>query len=256
MQNSQEQHITTFSFAEVERRVFDRNFLDTVVVELRYPTYLRLNESEPRAISESIRCRFPIYELKSEMQLTPLGTTNPQPVYQFTTRQGDPILEISASRLGLVTRKYQSFENMSSHVECLIEKVVPHLDTNFFTRVGLRYINRVSQIQESGIDVLDWINSDLVLPAAGGEIGTVSNMKSELTGKLKEGNYTFRYGLAPASSGERRSFLLDWDYYSEDIEVIKCIKLLNTFHDLHFPFFWWALGKKAKQVIENTTDND
>lgn len=60
MQDSDEQRITTFNFPEVERQVFKRNFLDTVVIELRYPTYLRLKETEPLDISESIRERFPI----------------------------------------------------------------------------------------------------------------------------------------------------------------------------------------------------
>ena len=31
----------------VWQRIFDRNYLDTVAIELRYPTYLRLKEKEP-----------------------------------------------------------------------------------------------------------------------------------------------------------------------------------------------------------------
>ena len=256
MQNSDTRRIRTFNFPEVERKVFKKNFLETVVIELRYPTYLRLNEGEPLQISEMIRDEFPIYEHSSEMQVTPLGTTKPQPVYKFTTRQEDPVLEISASKLVLVTQRYRSFDVLSSHIDYLIENVVPHLDTTFFTRIGLRYMNRVAGIQQGGIDILDWINNSLIAPVAGGEIGTINNMKSEITGQFDEGDYTFRFGLSPLSNqSNEHSFLLDWDYYREDVEVQECMLNLKAFHDVHFPFFWWALGEKAKKVLENETNN-
>lgn len=182
------------------------------------------------------------------MQMTPLGTTNPQPVYRFITRKKDPVLDISASSLVLTTKKYKSFEDFLSHIQFLLDRAISHVDTPFFTRVGLRYINNISGIQQNGADILEWINSDLIMPVAGRKIGAISNMKNELAGQFKEGDYTFRYGLSPASK-KARNFVLDWDYYSEDVEVKECINLLNTFHVLHFPFFWWTLGEKAKNAL-------
>ena len=253
MPSSGERQITPFNFPVVERRVFDRNFLDTVVIELRYPTYLRLKEKEPLDISESIRERFPIYEPRKDIQITPLGTTDPQSIHTFTTRKKDPVVSISTSNLALTTKKYKSFEDFSSYIAFLIERVIPHVDTTFFTRVGLRYINNVSGIQQSGEDILEWINSDLVKPVAGGEIGTIGNMKNELSGPLKgEGGYTFRYGLSPPSQ-KTRTFVLDWDYYKEDVEVTDCMDLLKAFHHVHFPFFWWTLGEKAREALNNGT---
>ena len=250
------QHADTiqyFRFPPSERKDYDRNYLVTVAIELRYPTYLRLKETEPTEISEALRERFPRYERGSQMEMTPLGTTDPQPVYKFATRQNDPVVDISASNMVLVAKRYKSFEEFSSYVSFLIDNCVSHLATTFFTRVGLRYINNVSGFDETGSDILEWINNDLVKPVAGGEIGTVSNMTGELTGPLEGiGNYTFRYGLSPPSQ-EARRFVLDWDYYKEDVEVEHCMELLQNFHDAHFPFFWWALGKNAKEALENGT---
>ena len=184
MPSSGEQQIIPFNFPAAERKVFERNFLDTVVIELRYPTYLRLKEKEPLDISEAIRERFPRYVLEKKMQMTPLGTTDPLPVYTFATKAKDPVMSISISNLALTTKKYKSFENFSSHVAFLIERAIPHVDTTFFTRVGLRYVNKVAGIQKTGEDILEWINHDLVSPVAGREIGTINNMKNELTGQL------------------------------------------------------------------------
>ena len=253
MHTSSEQQVSTFNFPNIERKVFQKNYLDTVVIELRYPTYLRLNEKEPLDISDSIRKRFPLYEQNKEMQMTPLGTTEPQPYYQFTTRVKDPVISISASNLALTTKKYKSFEDFSSHIEFLITHAIPHVDTTFFTRVGLRYINNITGIQTGGVDVLDWINKVFISPLASGEIGTINNMESKLSGQLPiGGGYTFRYGLSPLSR-EERTYLLDWDYYKENVEVGDCMGLLKSFHDVHLPFFWWALGKKAREALQNGT---
>ena len=250
---TQPKEITHFQFPPVDREIFDQNYLETVVIELRYPTYLRLREKEPLEISEAIRAKFPIYDLGRRMDVTPLGTTDSQPVYTFTPRQKDPVFELSTSKILLTTKKYKSFDNFSAHIEFIVEQCLPYLDTTFFTRVGLRYINAVSGIHETGSDILDWITNDLVKPVAGGEVGSVYSMKSELTGPLREGgSYTFRYGLPPASPGMRK-FVLDWDYYKENVEVGDCMDVLKAFHRVHFPFFWWALGGKAREALKNGT---
>lgn len=243
--------IRYFNFPQIERQIFEKNYLDTVVIELRYPTYLRLKEKEPVEISERIREQFPKYEPSQQMQMTPLGTTDPQPIYKFTTRQNDPALDISASNIVLVTKKYKSFEDFSTSMAFVVERCVPLLKTNFFTRVGLRYINNVSGIHPTGNDVLDWINPELVNPVGGNEIGIVHHMRNEVAGPLEGGgNYTFRYGLSPPVEGVRK-FVLDWDYSREDVEVDDCIDLLSAFHNVHFPFFWWSLGEKAREALKN-----
>ena len=245
--------IRYLSFPSVERKVFDSNFLERVIVELRYPTYLPLNDSEPTEISKAIRDRFPLYEQEKQMQMTPLGTTDPQRIYKFATRKKDPVVEISTSVMTLVTIEYKSFEILSDHLSFLLSNCIKFLETSFFTRVGLRFINHVSGIAPTGKDIRNWINKDLVYPIASAELGTVSAMRSEISGPLENGgNYTFRYGLSPPSPGPRK-FVLDWDYYEEDVEVEQCNELLDRFHIAHFPFFWWALGEKAKEALENGT---
>ena len=122
--DKQTKEISHFQFPPVERIIFDRNYLDTVAIELRYPTYLRLKEKEPLEISEAIRERFPLYDPGRQMEMTPLGTTTPEPVYKFSTKQRDPILDISASNIVLATKGYKSFEDFSSHIEFLLERCI------------------------------------------------------------------------------------------------------------------------------------
>ena len=45
-----EDTVRYFNFPKVERKVFERNFLDQVIIELRFPTLLRMKEKEPSEI--------------------------------------------------------------------------------------------------------------------------------------------------------------------------------------------------------------
>ncbi len=248
-------HSSLFKFPIVERKVFKNNFLKDVIVELRFPTFLRLKESEPVGISEAIRSQFPIYDPSQQMQMTPLGTTDRQPVYRFLNRKQDKAVEITASHLVLSCKgiAYMSFDDFLETIEFLVKACTPHLETDFFTRVGLRYVNFVGGMQSNGTDLKAWINQELVAPV-GGEIGSVHSAWTELAGPLMDGaGYTFRYGLSPPSESQNRQFVLDWDYNKQSVEVGDCAKLLSEFHGLHYPFFWWSLGEKAKEALENGT---
>ena len=59
-------------------------------------------------------------------------------------------------------------------------------------------------MHETGADIPEWINYDLVSPVARREIGTINSMKNELSGQLTGGaGYTFRYGLSPPPQMKR-----------------------------------------------------
>ena len=181
--------------------------------------------------------------------MTPLGTTDPEPIYKFATRTRDPVVSFSASNMVLTTNRYKSFSDFFSHMAFLFEKVVPRLDTTFFTRIGLRYINHIFWDNQERAVVQDWINEELIRPMVGTAIGELDTLKSELTGSLPEqGSFTLRYAF-PNPSNESPDFVLDWDYYAEDIEVAQCENVLQSFHEIHFPFFWWSLGDRAKEAL-------
>lgn len=250
--SAQDSDIRYLNFPEVERHVFPNNFLDLVVIELRFPTLLRLKKAEPLEIQEAIFGEFPIYQSSQTMQMTPLGTTEPEPSYEFTSRKRNYKVQLSASNLVLETRDYTSFEDFLAKVEYLIGACIPLIKTDFFTRIGLRYINKIGGLPNVRNETLKWVHPSLLGPVATNEIGTVGSMKGEIAGKIESGaNYNFKYGLAPLDSGSDRTFILDYDYSRQDVEVDEVVGYLNEFHNLHLPFFWWALGKEAKGALEN-----
>lgn len=243
-----------FGFPKIEHRVFDKNYLDSAVVELRYPTLLRLSESPPVEISEALRSKFPHYQTNKRFQMTPKGTTGEQSVYQFATRSQDKGLEITSSTISLQSRNYESFDDLMEYLRFVLEECVPLLDTNFFTRIGLRFINKVAGVSFDGSDITEWINSDLTKPIGVKGIGSIAHVHSQVTGPCgPESFYLFQFGLSPTVASENRVFVLDWDYYREDVEVDSCLDQLRYFHEQHRGFFWWALGKNSQEALINGT---
>jgi uncharacterized protein (TIGR04255 family) len=245
-----EKSISYSKFPKVERKVFSHNYLDQVIIELRFPTLLSLKEREPKDIQNSIREQFPLYSPTQRMQVTPLGSTEPEPIYQFADRKGDPYIELSSSNIVLIAKHYQSFQVFEEKIEFLIERCLPFIKTDFFTRIGLRYVNNIAGIPNSLEGFNQWINPKLLSSIGGEEMGSVGDMKCEITGLLeKGGTYKFKYGLSPAQPN--RSFVLDYDYGKLDVDVDSSLETLNSFHDVHFDFFWWSLGDAAREALES-----
>ena len=202
-----------FNFPKTQQRVFEKNYLESAVVELRFPTLLRLGQGEPISLQDVLRSQFPNYQPNTQFQMTAKGTTGEKSVYQFATRSQDTVLEITSSTISLQARKYTSFENLIGHLEFVVDQCVPLLDTDFFTRIGIRFINKVAGFNTNGMDISDWINSDLTKPIGVDGLGSIAHMHSQVTGSCGQDNfYLFQYGLSPESS-DGRVFVLDWDYY-------------------------------------------
>lgn len=242
------------NFPPVERKIFSKNYLDLVLVELRFPTLLRLKKSEPQEIQEAIFNEFPLYQSSQTMQLTPLGTTEPEPAYVFSTRKQDYNVQLTASHLTLETRKYTSFEDFLEKLEYLVAACIPLLKTDFFTRVGLRYINKIGGMPNNKVRSVEWVKPSLLGPIAESAIGSVGSMKGEISGETESGTgYNFKYGLSPSNEEAEHTFILDYDYFRVDIEAGDVSAYLNEFHELHLPFFWWSLESKAKKALNDGT---
>lgn len=243
------------SMPNAERKQFNKNYLKSVVVEFRFPTLLELTLTDPVDIQKVIRERFPEYQRGSSTEIDATGARSER-TYQFLDKNGSSIVKLSSSALSFSTKKYVCYEDLRDQCGYLIDKVVPFLDTDFFTRVGMRYINKFA-IPNNMLEVPNWINADLVQYIPGGNLGSLEGMKMELAGQIdNEAHYKFRCGISDddadvAKNESSSTFMLDYDYSQFNVAKKDSIALIDNFHEHHFKFFWWCLGKKAKEDLEN-----
>ncbi|HVS34029.1 MAG TPA: TIGR04255 family protein, partial [Gemmataceae bacterium] len=143
------------AFPEHERVVYERNTLEEVSCQVRFPTILSIDAAAPAAFQEAVRAELPLYEAKSsiklpagvpaviaqrvERDLSLVGTKS----YAFSTEDRLLTLALSKEGLSLVCRKYERWEPFRKHMQRALASLVSHYNPSFFTHVCVRYKNSI-----------------------------------------------------------------------------------------------------------------
>lgn len=239
------------SVPEVKPIKFKRNYIDIAVCELRFPTLLELESKPPLNLHKHLRKKYPGYE---KLELLNNGNNEGVPGrfrYLFKSRNGDWTITIHAGALSLETRNYTEFSDFCSRLSELLDLSKSLIDSDFFTRIGLRYINKIP-IKDGVLS--GWINDELISQIISGPYGEISKHVTEIRGKTKSGEYMFRQAMS-IKDGQIDAYILDYDYSKEDVEFENALQLISDFNKENFSFFHWCLGEKAKDYLEkkNTT---
>jgi uncharacterized protein (TIGR04255 family) len=233
---------------DVERTHFEKNFIKTAVCELRFPALLEFETKPPVQLQNVLRKDFPHYERQHGVNLN-----DPQEKeirHLLRSKKGDWLVSLKSSSIAIETSRYTHFDDFLKQIRLVFDRCKPLLDTDFFTRVGLRYVNEV--IIEDG-KVEGWIKDDLVNPLAEGVYGTVDRFFQEVRGTTKFGKYTFRHGIAGVEPNKPALYTVDFDFYSESVEAEAVLSLVSDFNRESFRFFLWVIGPKVKERLGKTT---
>lgn len=223
------------------------NFIQTAVCELKFPVLLELEERLPTKFQSVLRKDFPIFNRSQAVSIHAGGSTDLPYNYAFKSRDLNWVIVLKPDSLVVETSKYTEFAEFLGKIEKILKLVGDMLDTDFFTRIGLRYIN-VIDLEDGQVD--GWINERLIAPLLGGELGTLTKYVSEIHGAFSDGQYTFRHGLnSDKNDGSKIQYVLDFDYYAEGVDYKDTKELLTKFNTQNFSFFKWTLGKKAIEKL-------
>lgn len=221
---------------------YQRNFIQTCVCELRFPSLLELESKPPTSLQQLLRKEYPLYEEQKSIDIGAPGQVRHEGNrYLFRSKNRKWSVLLRSFSIALETTAYKDFDDFTERLSSMLEKSSALLDTDFFIRVGLRYINRVPV--EDG-DLEGWINSALVLPLTSGALGDVTKYFFEGQGLTDFGLYSFRHGTDSEGS-KVQGYYLDYDYFAEGVSVDETLPLVKNFNQLNFSFFSWSLGQKA-----------
>ena len=229
---------------------FGRNFIRLAVCEVRFPTLFELeSERPPTAFSKALRKDYPTHELLKDVNINAGGLAQAT-AHAFRSRKGRWTIALRASALSLETSQYDSFAELEERLATLLEAARETIDSDFFTRVGVRYINA---LPFSVSDIREWVNPSLVSPLGEGTYGDVEEHWQSVRGTTAVGGYNFRHGLASNPEGGKKEYILDFDFYREDVLVADTVKTVRELHDLEFSMFVWSLGPKAREHLGPST---
>ena len=136
-----------------------------VICQLRFPTILSINTTEPADFQEEIRDAFPRYSRRQE-NLPPQLVKNaegkpelrPQPPvsnYTFLSEDGRWKLSLTRDFITLSTVAYPGWEEFARRLDKPLAAFIKLYHPAYFQRVGLRYVNVLSRMA-LGVEELGW----------------------------------------------------------------------------------------------------
>lgn len=235
-------HASFLTLPDVDRTRFEKNFIKTAVCELRFPALLEFETKPPVQLQKELRKDFPNYQ---RQETTQPSTQEKEIRHILKSKKGDWVVSFRPSSIAIETTKYTHFEDFFGQLESLVRKSTPLLDTDFFTRVGLRYINEI-RIEDGILE--GWIREELISPTKD-VYGPLDRFVQEVRGATASGKYTFRHGIAGADENKRDLYAIDFDFWEENVELDRVLPIVSEFNKESFRFFLWAIGPKVKERL-------
>jgi uncharacterized protein (TIGR04255 family) len=230
-------------------RVFERNPLVAVIVELRFHPVLKV-PAKVADFQDKVRTTFPAFQ-QLQTQTVSLG---PGPVhirggetYTFTKADESSVLSLATGSMSIESRHHQRREQLFGDVKVAVDALLAVYGPIAATRLGLRYVDVVDRerIAKALGRATSWdklITSPFVaIPADVAELdGTL--FACEVASPTERGAQTVRYGLI--KDGDNGvNFRLDVDRYIETaVEPANVVPTLESFANDTFAVFMAAAG--------------
>jgi uncharacterized protein (TIGR04255 family) len=225
---------------------YERNLIDIAVCELRFPTLLELERKAPEKLQKILRKKYPYFETHERAEFNSSENLPGHYRYLFRSKSQNWTVSIHSNGISLETSAYTDFEDFYEKLSDIVETSKDLIDSDFFTRVGLRYVNTVP-IEDGEIE--GWLNPSLIANLIPKPFGSIDKFVSEIRGHTHIGHYAFRHGIKSIEDYEIKAYFLDYDYFSEDIEYDDAVSLVKEFNKINFSFFDWCLGPKSRTLL-------
>lgn len=162
-------------------------------------------------------------------------------------------ISIKQSSINIETSAYTDYAEMKRRVLQMVEAASKVIDSDFFTRIGLRYINVI----DAGIDPAQgWINPALVAPISQGAFSNIQEFAGKLLLSAEDGGCLLQHGirLKPRVNGEMVApeYFIDIDSFRGEMPLDGVGDTMDSMHKQAFNLFDWCIGDKAREFL--TTD--
>lgn len=252
----------SWSVPPQEHKVFERNPLVAVVVELRFHPILKVAD-RIADFQERVRDRFPVFqELTSQfVNMGPLAPVQVRSEQLFNLRKQDDSAALSVSKgaLSLESRRHEDRATFISDAQVGIDALIDLHAPVVPTRLGLRYVDLIDkeQVEADLGRSTEWARlvSEPFLRVPTGLAGLEGTLFAcEVAAPVASGGaMTVRYGLVQDADG-RVKYRLDVDRYIEDAVDPKQIgDMLGRFADDIFAVFMAAMGPDLKAWMPERT---
>jgi uncharacterized protein (TIGR04255 family) len=246
-------------FGRYERVIYDKNPLIEVVLQVRFPTYLRLQTEPPSSFQERIISEYPHYEMQQGFEVKMMAE-NAAPNLSETKMHifvsGDKYWRVvlSSDSFSVASRKYKHWEEFKERAGYCFTNILDSYPIKVLTRVGLRYRDL---IKRSNIDKVGREWSTLINPAVLGPMGSEDfrSLPVESARWLQRfaiGDLKINFQGGVLSQEGEQSYFLDCDAsVAKEIiaEIASFQSELERLHEPIGPLFRWAITDDLHRAL-------
>lgn len=244
--------------ADIERVKYGNNPLVEVIYQLRFPTILSINASDPVQFQEEIKNDYPYYRkivqeneiVVNDVKRTVISETN----HEFVNEEKTTKVNLTSSFIAVSSLKYERWEVFREVVQS-VKQIFEKLYTPpFYTRVGLRYKDIIDRTR-FGLANKGWV--DLIKPHVLGIIDQ-SNQNCLQQWEVNS-EYTFEgtdiatkkmLTLANKEGDPLPVMVFDCDYFKMgNISIDSVVDLSNNLHDKSSTFLRSAITEELHQAM-------
>jgi len=257
-------------FPDTRRVIYNKNPLNEVICQLRFPAILRIDSEIPVKYQERLRETYPIFsESQSsnlKLNITPelaqaIGSSLPlsfrggRATYEFVSSDQKWKVILTRESLTLAASDYKKWEDFKEHFEIPLKAFVEEYTPPFFSRIGLRYQD-VIQRSELQLTNIGW--GELLESHIAGEFSSTAiandivRCVNQLTISLGENNgmVLLNHGLVPNQNNET-CYLIDSDFFTENrTKVSDAIQKLDYFNKQAGRLFRWCITERLHDALE------
>ncbi|MBK5412063.1 TIGR04255 family protein [Pseudomonas sp. TH34] len=231
---------------------FKHNFLKQAVCELRFPTLIELGEQRPpSSFVKALRKDYPILEMNNEFTLgvgsNSAGSSN---VHVFRSAKSNWSISLKENSIAIETTTYSGFSNLRERILQVIDAAEKIIDSDFFTRIGLRYINILKTSDE---DITAWVNPLLTASITSRHFIGINDFGGRMQLLADDGGCLLQHGIqlnhGNPEQPVRPSYLIDTDTYRTEVLVSDALDAVDVMHRQAFDIFDWSITEKAREFL-------
>ncbi len=234
-----------------EHEVFKKNFLKSVVCQIKVQPIFRIASELPAQFQEKIRKDYPAVQEEKAVQVEVRGPETQQrslgSTWRFRSEDGYWAVTLDSAFIAFETKTYESFTDFRSRFEEIYDAYVTTYEPSQPERIGLRYINVIRPINVRTLkDWTSWVRPELMGLIATDQVEEpIIHDFKELRTLQNPGFMTVRHGLI-ADQDKSRVYLLDVDRYIQGAKnQQETAALLGKFNEDCYNFYRWAIGQEA-----------
>lgn len=237
-------------FSSENSKKFKLNFLQRAVCEFRFPTLMELGGSKPPAsFVTALRKDYPYMEVTNEVTIGLDSSHDTNHSHNFKSQKGTWSISLKQNSFVIETTTYSRHEKMRERIEQMLAAAMPVIDSDFFTRIGLRYINLI----DIGEDPLaGWICDELTAPLRTKLFYGVSEFGGNMLIQAEDGGCLLQHNLRrnpKARDGAivPPSYVIDIDAFRNDVAAASAMSTIDEMHKQAFNMFDWSIGPKLRE---------